>query len=344
MDRLRLGFTGDVMFGRKVDEHYREPSRPPAAVWGSMEEPLHALDGLFVNLECCLSTRGSPWTATYHPYHFRADPDWALPALTHAGVSWVTLANNHCLDFGVDALGDTFDALETAGIPFCGAGVDETDAWRPSVVDVGGLTVALVGFTDNTPEFAATADSPGTAYFDVADDPDRSTVEGALDAARAADPDLLVASLHWGPNMVERPPVSFQRFAHWLADAGVDLVHGHSAHVFQGVELYDGVPILYDTGDFVDDYAVDPRLRNDRSFLFEAVTTVDGDVESVRLHPTEITRYTVSRASTPVAAWSRDRMIHLSEEFGTRFSREGEALVVDVRPDGRSGDDSGVAV
>ncbi|SEO23594.1 poly-gamma-glutamate synthesis protein (capsule biosynthesis protein) [Halogranum amylolyticum] len=330
MDRLHLGFTGDVMLGRNVDDRQRAERRPPEAVWGSTYDRLRALDGLFVNLECCLSTRGSPWAVTYHPYHFRADPNWALPALTRAGVSWVTLANNHVLDFGADALDDTFDALDDAHIPFCGAGVDEDDAWQPAVVDVGELTVALVGFTDNTPEFAATDDSPGTAYFDVAREDDRSRVERALAAAHESDPDLVVASLHWGPNMVERPPKSFQRFAHWLVESGVDLVHGHSAHVFQGVELYRGVPILYDTGDFVDDYAVDPDLRNDRSFLFEVVVTTAGDVESVRLSPTEIANCSVDPAPAHVAEWSRDRMVDLSAAFGTQFGRDGESLVLDV--------------
>ena len=68
--------------------------------------------------------------------------------------------------------------------------------------------------------------------------------------------------------MRERPPQEFIDFAHALIDLGVDLIHGHSAHIFQGVEVYKGKIILYDTGDFIDDYAVDPYLRNDRSFLF----------------------------------------------------------------------------
>jgi len=52
-------------------------------------------------------------------------------------------------------------------------------------------------------------------------------------------------------------------------DRGVDVYYGHSAHTFQGVEIYDGKPILYDTGDFIDDYAVHPKLRNDWSFMFK---------------------------------------------------------------------------
>ncbi|MGM0604170.1 MAG: CapA family protein, partial [Halobacteriota archaeon] len=184
--------------------------------------------------------------------------------------------------------------------------------------------------TDNTPEYAATETDPGTAYvrIDVEDDETRRRVTESLDRARATDPDLLVAWLHWGPNMVESPPESFRAFARWLVDEGVDVVHGHSAHVFQGIEVYDDRPILYDTGDFVDDYAVDDRLRNDRSFLFVLTVTDDGTPDELRLHPTEIRDLAVHAAGPTAAAWSRDRMRTLSEPFETTFDRDGEALVV----------------
>ncbi|HKL30860.1 MAG TPA: CapA family protein, partial [Natrialbaceae archaeon] len=69
---LTIGFTGDVMLGRLVDEHQQR--RPVTAVWGDFLDRLRALDALIVNLECCLSTRGEPWRRTYRPFHFRADP------------------------------------------------------------------------------------------------------------------------------------------------------------------------------------------------------------------------------------------------------------------------------
>jgi poly-gamma-glutamate synthesis protein (capsule biosynthesis protein) len=150
---------------------------------------------------------------------------------------------------------------------------------------------------------------------------------GMLARARETDPDLLVVSLHWGPNMVEEPPEHFRRFGRWLAERGVDLVHGHSAHVFQGIEVHDGTPILYDCGDFVDDYAVDSNLRNDRSFLFE-VAVEDGGISGLRLVPTEIYDCAVHEASEQTAEWSRSRMRELSAEFGTKFEEEDGELVL----------------
>ncbi|WP_440991799.1 CapA family protein [Haloarchaeobius baliensis] len=325
-----LGLTGDVMLGRNVDE--RQTRRPVTAVWGDVLERLQSLDGLLVNLECCLSKRGTPWQRTRRAFRFRADPEWALPALDAAGVDCCALANNHVLDFEEEALLDTLDWLDEGGFARAGAGRNREAAFAPARFELDGLDVAVVSVTDNTPEYAATERTPGTAYVDIHGDEDgtREALGAALDRAGSTEPDLVVASLHWGPNMVTEPPEAFRRLAHWLIDGGVDVVHGHSAHVFQGVEVYRGRPILYDTGDFVDDYAVDDELRNDRSFLFELRTTTRGDPASLRLVPTEIGNCAVHRAGPGVAVWSRKRMRALSARFDTSFERAGDGLVLDL--------------
>jgi poly-gamma-glutamate synthesis protein (capsule biosynthesis protein) len=136
--------------------------------------------------------------------------------------------------------------------------------------------------------------------------------------------------------MVTEPPGAFRTFARYLVDEGVDVVHGHSAHVFQGVELYRGRPVLYDTGDFVDDYAVDQRLRNDRSFLFEVGVTEEGELTELRLRPTEIRDFAVHPASRGATRWSRRRMRDLSLSFDTTFERDGESLVTEIGEPGRA--------
>ncbi|MDQ2054624.1 CapA family protein [Halobellus sp. H-GB7] len=327
---LRIGLTGDVMLGRLVDE--RQWTRPVAAVWGDLLDTLCDLDGLFINLECALSIRGEPWRRTPRTFRFRADPDWAAPALDRAGVDCCALANNHILDFEEAALRDTLDHLDDQHIAHAGAGRTREEAFEPALVSIHDLEVAFISLTDNTPEYAATESSPGTAYvvIDADDEKSRATVQETLERARVHSPDLLIVSLHWGPNMVERPPESFREFAHWLVDEGVDVVHGHSAHVFQGIEVYQGRPILYDTGDFVDDYAVDSRLRNDRGFLFELLVSQTGELSELRLRPTEISDCSVHEASQEAAEWSRRRMRDLSSPFGTTFELDGDELVLDL--------------
>jgi poly-gamma-glutamate synthesis protein (capsule biosynthesis protein) len=91
--------------------------------------------------------------------------------------------------------------------------------------------------------------------------------------------------------------------------------------------VVDGKPVCYDTGDFVDDYAVDRGLRNDRSFLFE-LRIEDGRPTALRLRPTEIGDFAVHEADSEAAAWNRARMRERSEPFDTAFRRAGEGLVV----------------
>lgn len=237
---------------------------------------------------------------------------------------FAALANNHLLDFGETTLLDTLDALDDADIAHAGAGPDREAARAPAVVDVAGTRIALVSFTDNTPEYAADGDSPGVAHcrMDPDDPGDRAVLERSLDRAREHDPDLLVASLHWGPNMEAEPSERHRRFGRWLAGR-VDLIHGHSAHVFQGIELVDGTPVLYDCGDFVDD------LRNDRGFLFEA-TVEDSGIDRLWLRPVEIRDCAVHETPPGVAEWCRERMRERSAPFGTseEFDREEESLVL----------------
>lgn len=324
----RIGMTGDVMLGRLLNDRYR--GNRPDEVWGTMLDRLRLTDGLIINLECCLSNRGSPWRRTYRRFHFRADPEWAIEALRTVGIDVCSLANNHVLDYGEIALMDTVNHLDDADIAYTGAGISRADALEPAVIDIDGVAVAVIAFTDNVPEYAAGENTPGTAYITADLDSERtqSSVTTALERVRDSNPDLVIASLHWGPNMVERPPESFRRFARWLIDTGVDVIFGHSAHLFHGIEVYDGKPIMYDTGDFVDDYAVDPVRRNDRSFLFELHVDGAGSMMRLRLIPTEISGYSVDHANPDAARWSRSRMRTLSREFGTSFDSDGADLVI----------------
>ncbi|WP_254769473.1 CapA family protein [Salinilacihabitans rarus] len=328
-ETVALGFGGDVMLGRNLDERYADVV--PAGPWTDLLDRLDALDGLFVNLECCLSTRGERFPD--RAYYFRADPAWAVPALERAGVRWAALANNHALDYGPTALRDTLDALGGSDVATAGAGETLDESLTPSVVRVGGLEVAAFSIADHFAEYGATRDAPGIAYAEA--DP---TVGGVLDRvgtalarARAADPDLIVASIHWGPNWVAYPDERYVRFARWLIDRGVAVVHGHSAHVFQGVETYGDGVIVHDAGDLLDDYAVDETLRNDRSFLFELVVGADG-LEELRLHPVVIDDLAVGPAGPEAAAWARETMRERSAPFGTAdaFERaeDGNGLVL----------------
>ncbi|MDS0476091.1 CapA family protein [Natrinema sp. 1APR25-10V2] len=322
-----IGFIGDTMLGRGVDERYGRSGADPAAVWGDLRSRLRSLDGVCCNLECCLSTRGDRYPD--RTYYFRADPEWAVPALEAGNVRFASLANNHMLDFGPTALMDTLDVLDDGGITHAGAGERPDDARAPSIVSIGDLDVAVVSFSDQSAEYAATEDRAGTAYVecDSTNPETRQIVTTALERASARDPDLLVASLHWGPNWVEVPDETYREFGRWLIEEGVAIVHGHSAHVVQGIEPYEGGVILHDTGDFVDDYTVKEELWNDRSFLFE-VEIDDGDPTAVRLVPVVIDDEAVRRADPWEAAWLRKTIAERSAPFDPSFEYDDQEVIV----------------
>ena len=326
----RIGFVGDLMLGRSVNERWTADGADPKAVWGSTRSRLQELDGVIGNLECCVSDRGTRWPDKV--YYFRADPEFAVPALEAAGTGFVSLANNHVLDYGERALRDTTQHLADAGIAHAGAGTDRDAALEPAIFEAGGLTVAAFGLTDQSPEFSAGKSTPGTAFAPL--DPfapaTRSLVGDVLDRAAEHDPDLVVASLHWGPNWETEPRGVHERLGRWLVERGVDVVHGHSAHVLQGVEVYRGSPIIYDAGDFVDDY-VSYRDRegvfNKRSALFEVVVR-DGDLAELVVEPTRIVDEAATLADDDVAEWVHETLVERSAPFGTEVHRrDGETVI-----------------
>jgi poly-gamma-glutamate synthesis protein (capsule biosynthesis protein) len=327
---MLLALLGDVMLGRGVGEQIERGMRSPESFWGDTLPVLRRADLVVAGLECAVTTHPVPWTRYPKVFHFKAPPR-ATAVLQAAGIRLVSLANNHTLDFEVEGLLETLDHLDAAGIAHAGAGRNLAHAQRPAVLEAGGLRVGMIAFTDNEPPWLAGADRPGTNYIEIR--PDGTTlrrVEERAAQAHAEGAQFVILSLHWGPNMRLRPPPHFREFARGALERGVDLIHGHSAHIFQGIEVHKGKPILYDTGDFLDDYAVDPELRNDQSLIFLA--EIDGQgVQSLRMLPVRLTYAIVHRAVGGDHEAISARMQHLSAELGTRVQRAGSELRVEVR-------------
>jgi hypothetical protein len=148
----------------------------------------------------------------------------------------------------------------------------------------------------------------------------RTRVPGATAPTRRAGADLVVFSNRSGPNMRLHPTARFREFARAVIDLGADVYYGHSARVFQGVEIHRGKPIPCDTGDFVDDYAIDRELRNDWSFVFRIV--LDGrSLRRITLFPVALAHARSGRAQGRQRAAIPERMERLSAEMG-RVSSE----------------------
>ncbi len=319
---MRLALAGDTMLGRGVARALA--AGPPARlVAPEVAELMRAADLVVVNLECCVSDRGRRWDAPGKPFFFRAPPS-AVELLALLGVGCVTLANNHALDYGPEALLDTLDHLAGAGIAAVGAGPALDEARRPVILDAAGLRVAVVGATDHPADFAAGPARPGVAYAELVAGVPEWLLAAVRDAAAHAD--AVLVTPHWGPNMTRAPVPHVRRAAAALVDAGATLVAGHSAHVPQGV----GGRVLYDLGDFLDDYAVDPRLRNDLGLLF-VVTVDEGGPVGLEAVPLKLDFCRTSLAAGTDAAWMRRRFRDACAALGTDVVEADGRLVITWR-------------
>lgn len=316
-----LALIGDLMLGRGVASQIGR--RPPESFWGTTLPLLTAADAVIANLECAVTDHQVRWTRTRKMFHFRAPPE-AVDVLRAGNVRCVSLANNHVLDFNPTGLLDTLRHLDVAGIAHAGAGRNLAAARAPASFLAGGIGVTVVSATDNEPAFAATDQGPGTFYLDLKDDPRAiETLRAALPPAPA--PSVSILSLHWGPNMVIAPPPGFRRLARSALQFAT-VVHGHSAHCVQGVEERHGRFVLYDTGDFLDDYAVDPGFRNDWSFVFLLDLSSDGLIERLRLVPVRLSYAVVNLARGMERDEICREMVRRAAAVGTRLVPTGEGL------------------
>lgn len=326
METITLAFTGDVMLGRLVNDYVILGNKPSEYVWGNFADLLKEADLTIINLENAIAESGKEWSKTPKVFFFRADPK-AIDVLKAAGIDYVTLANNHVLDYEEEAFIETLQHLEKNNISYAGAGRNIEEASKPVFIGAKEIKIAVIAFTDNTPEWEATKTKLGVNYIEVSLDEKnfgrlKKSIEEVKDKA-----DVVIVSSHWGPNMRQRPTKEFKEFAHAVIDAGADIFHGHSAHVFQGIEIYKGKLIMYDTGDFVDDYAVDPILRNDQTFLF-LVTLSKNKIEKIELVPGLISYMQINKVHGKEFEEIADKMIKLSKEMGTKVIKKKDRLEV----------------
>jgi len=238
---LTLVAVGDVLLARGIERRISRYGRDWA--FEEVAETLRSADLAFCNLECPLSAGG---VKVNKPVCFKADPI-NVQCLADAGFDIVSLANNHGLDCGRLGLLETMHYLEKVGIACVGAGSTLAESAQPTIVDVKGLKIALLGRNALYPEGVwFRPDAANVALLD----PETIEAEVADAAGRA---DVVVVSLHWGIEYRKQPQPEQVEMARKLIDAGADLVLGHHPHVTQSVERYHGGTIAYSLGNFLFD-------------------------------------------------------------------------------------------
>lgn len=352
MTTVLLG--GDVMLGRGVDQILPHPGDPrlreryvhdartyvelaerahgafahPVGyrhLWGDVLPLLARLDPevRLLNLETSITADGV--FAPAKGIHYRMHPD-NLPALTAIAPVVCALANNHVLDFGMPGLADTIEALDAAHIGRAGAGADLADARAPATVELADgrrvVIVSVAAGSSGVPEsWSARRDRPG--LWRVGYSPGAAAADdvAAEVAAHKRDNDIGIVSVHWGPNWGYEVTRTETQFAHRLIDAGVDLVHGHSAHHPRPIEIYRGKPILYGCGDVIDDYEGirgHERYHTDLHPLY--LVSVDRSPAQVRLIPLQVRHMRLEWAPHAETRWLCAKLEDISRGFGTRVA------------------------
>lgn len=174
-------------------------------------------------------------------YSYRVKPQLA-ESLARAGITVLTLANNHLLDCGRSGVLETLDALARAGIAPVGAGVNEKAAHAPVIQQAGPWRVGMLGYYWNR-RCSATGDLPGTAMDPL------DALEVDIRALRN-QVDRIVVTFHWGVPYEREPSSEDRAKARFAIDTGADAVIGHHAHIIQPFEVYRGRPIFYGVGNF----------------------------------------------------------------------------------------------
>ena len=268
-------FTGDVMlqYCRGV---YAEKGINGLITPYLQQEMVNA-DMTVINNEFPFSTRGTK--APDKQYTFRVEPSY-VSALVDMGVDVASLANNHALDFGQDALLDTFTTLDNAGIPYVGAGETKERAEEAIFVEAGGRKVGVLSASRVIPvvEWNITTRQPGLfCTYDSS-----RLVQRIKEIESQCD--YVVVFVHWG---IERKayPEEYQRnLAKQYIDAGADLVVGNHSHVPQGIEYYKGVPIVYCLGNYI----FNPNMTD--TYALKAVWDVEGNT-SLQVIPVDTRNY-----------------------------------------------------
>lgn len=357
---VRVFLCGDVMIGRGVDQVLPDPCDPVlyeeyvrsaldyvrlaeaangpipkpitfSELWGTALQEFDRAqpDVRIVNLETSVTRNDA-----HAPkgINYRVSPENAA-CLSAAGIDCCVLANNHVLDWERGGLIDTLKTLDRLHINHCGAGRDLAEASAPAVLELGGIRVLIFSYaspTSGTPlHWAARANMPGVNLIaDISPASAKRVAEQIAHVKRAGD--IVIVSLHWGPNWGHEITEEQRHFAHVLVDdADVSIVHGHSSHHPKATEVYRNRLILYGCGEFLDDYE---GIRGYEAFRDDLVLMYFASLDPQTRHllglemvPLQIRCFQLCRPSTADTNWLLGVLNREGCAFGVRIQRKSDS-------------------
>ncbi len=242
---IHLTTVGDIMLDRSLG--YAIESGDINFPFANVSDSLSAADITVGNLESSLGNTGEP---VLKSYNFQSPPE-AAQSLSLAGFDLVSLANNHAMDFGPQALLQAIDLLEANNIQSVGAGADMTSARAPVILELNNVSIGFLAYVDvpvevtgfDTKSWEAGDNRPGVAW---------ASPEHISDDVRSAAEkvDVVVVILHSGYEFQQQPSPPQINSAEAAIEAGASLVISHHSHLLQGIDFYDDGVIVYGLGNF----------------------------------------------------------------------------------------------
>jgi poly-gamma-glutamate synthesis protein (capsule biosynthesis protein) len=322
LDYVRLAENANGAIRKPVDFPY---------IWGAALQELERErpDARIVNLETSVTH-----SEAFVPkgINYRMSPENA-GCLLAGGIDCCALANNHVLDWGQGGLLETLSVLKQLKIRTVGAGRNFDQAWEPAILNLPEkgrlLVLSCASVTSGVPfSWAATSESPGVALAPDFDEKSVALIVDRIERVRRQN-DIVILSLHWGPNWGYDVPEIYRWFAHELIDkADISVLHGHSSHHPKGIEVYRNRLILYGCGDFLNDYegiCGYEEFRGDIAVMyFVEIEQRSGDLVRLEMTPLCIRRLQLTRPTHRDVEWLRKTLDRESEIFNARVEMKGD--------------------
>ncbi len=316
---IHIATTGDIIFGREVGTYI--DMNGGASALAHVSDILATADITIANLEAPLTNN------TSHPLpekdvYLYGRPE-GVESLIQSDITFISLANNHSMDYSGVGLKDTIEILDEAKILHAGAGMNEEEADKIAVTERSGKRVAFISWTDVIPKnFTAYKDSPGVASA-------RLNMKAACNTVKKAkeDYDIVIIAMHWGIEYEDYTTPSLQNDpAYQLVDAGADVIIGNHPHVIQGIEFYKGSLISYSQGDFVFDHY---SKKTGETFILEFDITHEG-IQNVVATPVYLDdTYGIPRVVKGSDGQTiLDRLRDISDGMNTRFDMHNDRAYI----------------
>ena len=239
-EEIIINAVGDIMLAGKGAPLLRQKGYDYP--FNGVRKELASGDINIANLESPIAEGGLEYSGK--KFRFRAEPPVAK-AIRAAGFNLVTLANNHSMDFGGEALAETLQHLSDNGIAWIGAGKNLSEARKMVLYTIKGKKIAFLGYSLTQPvEFFAGQNRPGTA-------PGYEKLVIADIASARSQADYIIVSFHWGKEATGTVQAYQRNAAHKAIEAGADIIIGHHPHILQGIERYENGVIFYSLGNFI---------------------------------------------------------------------------------------------